>query len=394
LTNDAGHITKLEIQILATNQFPFTAQPQSPAADVLFALSKYDPAIEELRKASRLPYSRFPLNYDVRPVYDISLPHLQTIKNCAQVLQLRSVTELTDGQTEKAFDDVVLILRLANSIRDEPLTISQLVRVAILNLALQPIWEGLAENKWSDAQLAVLENELSRVDFVSSYQLVVRAQRTFALDLINSIMEKQNFREVYRGLLADAQEEGSLDWRDLVQTGQVYLMPRGWFYENDVFVTRIFQQSLLTDAEIIQQIISPSAVRRSTEIILGEFKQRRFYDLFVSGVFPPLARNANQMAFGQASADLARTSCALERYHLAHGDYPETLDALAPQFIAELPHDIINGQQLHYRREANGQFVLYSVGWNETDDDGQIVLNKNGMVDREKGDWVWQYPQK
>ena len=91
---------------------------------------------------------------------------------------------------------------------------------------------------------------------------------------------------------------------------------------------------------------------------------------------------------------MARVACALERYRLAHGEYPETLDALAPQFIEKLPHDIINGQPLHYRRTDDGQFVLYSVGWNETDDGGKVVLTKGGSVDREKGDWVWQYPAK
>jgi hypothetical protein len=45
-----------------TNEFPLAAQPQSPATDVLLALSKYDPVIEELRQASRMPSSRFPLN--------------------------------------------------------------------------------------------------------------------------------------------------------------------------------------------------------------------------------------------------------------------------------------------------------------------------------------------
>jgi hypothetical protein len=86
----------------------------------------------------------------------------------------------------------------------------------------------------------------------------------------------------------------------------------------------------------------------------------------------------------------------LERYRLAHGEYPETLDALAPQFIEKVPHDIINGKPLHYRRTDDGKFVLYSVGWNGTDDGGQIVFAKGSVkvVDREKGDWVWQYPAK
>ena len=92
----------------------------------------------------------------------------------------------------------------------------------------------------------------------------------------------------------------------------------------------------------------------------------------------------------QADVDLARVGCALERYRLAHaGQYPESLDALAPQFIDPLPHDIINGGPLHYRRTDDGRFVLYSVGWNETDDGGQIAVNKAGRREIDKGDWVW-----
>jgi hypothetical protein len=98
--------------------------------------------------------------------------------------------------------------------------------------------------------------------------------------------------------------------------------------------------------------------------------------------------------------DLARTAIALERYRFARGEYPESLDALSPQFITKLPHDVINGQPLYYRRDpaspgsgaAGGQFVLYSVGWNETDDGGQVGLTKNGNVDVKTGDWVWRYP--
>ena len=85
---------------------------------------------------------------------------------------------------------------------------------------------------------------------------------------------------------------------------------------------------------------------------------------------------------------------ALERYRLVHGEFPESLDALAPQFTGKIPHDVINGQPLKYRREANGQFVLYSVGWNEKDDGGAVGLTQSGGVNNEKGDWVWRYPAK
>jgi hypothetical protein len=93
---------------------------------------------------------------------------------------------------------------------------------------------------------------------------------------------------------------------------------------------------------------------------------------------------------------LAHVAIALERYRLAHGEFPESLDAFAPQFMEKIPHDIINGQPLHYRRTSDGQFILYSIGWNETDEGGVVVLKKGKTpeVDRDEGDWVWRYPSK
>jgi len=69
---------------------------------VLLALSKYDPAIEELRQASELPASRFPLEYDKEDPTGILLPHLAALKRCSQVLQLRAIAELQNGQSDKA----------------------------------------------------------------------------------------------------------------------------------------------------------------------------------------------------------------------------------------------------------------------------------------------------
>ena len=68
----------------ATNAFPIAPQPQTPAQDVLLALSKYDSAIEELREASHRPYSRFPVNYGLEQPFNILLPHLAALKRATQ----------------------------------------------------------------------------------------------------------------------------------------------------------------------------------------------------------------------------------------------------------------------------------------------------------------------
>ncbi len=76
---------------------------------------------------------------------------------------------------------------------------------------------------------------------------------------------------------------------------------------------------------------------------------------------------------------------------MANGQFPEKLEALAPQFVAKIPHDPLTGELYKYRRTDDGQFVLYSVGWNEKDDGG---IPGKTMWDEKDGDWVWKYPAK
>jgi hypothetical protein len=93
--------------------------------------------------------------------------------------------------------------------------------------------------------------------------------------------------------------------------------------------------------------------------------------------------------YNQVIVDETRIACALERYHLSRHEYPESLDALAPQFIEKVSHDLIGGKPLKYRRTNDGKFLLYSVGWNETDDGGVSSYDINHPQNLKMGDWVW-----
>jgi hypothetical protein len=81
--------------------------------------------------------------------------------------------------------------------------------------------------------------------------------------------------------------------------------------------------------------------------------------LFLTGQFPP------QYALMRA----AIAALAAERYRRQHGRWPDTLDALVPEFLPEVPLDPHDGKRLRYRRLEEG-VVIYSVGPNLTDDGG------------------------
>jgi hypothetical protein len=372
-----------------TNVFPVSAQPQSPAADVLLALSKYDGVIEELRAANRLPQSRYPINYDSESPFMIYLPHLAPLKGCAVVLQLRSLAELQNGQPDKAVDDVRLALQLADRVRTEPLLISHLVRIAMVQLMLQPVWEGLAQHQWSDAQLVSLDAELAKLDFPASWRLSMQGELGGQADEMELLRRHPERVEELEGLRDFFGKKTDVC---LPPALVARLVPAGWFYQNQYRSARLLEEDLVPVADTSRGTFSPSVMRHAEAVVAAETAGP--FKLFERLILPAVGQSATRMAYGQASVDLARTAMALERCRLARGAGPESLEALAPRFIAKVPHDVISGQPLKYRREADSQFVLYSVGWNETDDGGVAGIDKDGAVDTQSGDWIWRCAAK
>ena len=363
---------------------------------MLLALSKYDSTIEELRRAGQLPYARFPLDYTNKVPAEILLPHLSALKLCCQVLQLRAIAELENGQSEKALADINLMLRLTDSIRSEPFLVSHLVRLVVLEMALQTIWQGLAEHKWSDTQLVALEQELGKLDILADLQFSTRGERAIDIAAVEYLRQHRNYLELFYDT-GDGNEfsiwNNSLNWSDRIRVIGFYLMPSGWFDQNELAIAQTYQRWFLPMSDVQNQLVSPKIGRQADELLASWKPTPR--NVLARMMLPSFNPAARRFAREQISVDLARTACALERYRLAHGEYPESLDALLPQFISKLPHDIIGGQPLHYRRTSDGQFVLYSVGWNEKDDGGVLgYLPHLPMPSFELGDWVWQYPTK
>ena len=163
------------------------------------------------------------------------------------------------------------------------------------------------------------------------------------------------------------------------------------FAHNQLTIARIFQDRILPLVDAVQHRVDVEGAIQARE--LPEFRTFHPYRLFAGLFVPSVTRSAERFARTQTSLDLALIACALERHYLATRSYPKTLDALAPKYLSTVPHDIINGQPLKYHPIEGGRFVLYSVGWNQTDDQGVPGLAETRIPrpDGRKGDWVWRY---
>ncbi len=169
------------------------------------------------------------------------------------------------------------------------------------------------------------------------------------------------------------------------------LMPSGWFYIEELNYHRLFNYEM--DSVMTSNEVDPEVVDQKSQFVTGELggASSAFlrHKVLAGLLLPSINGFEFKIARAQTYANLAAIGCALERYRLANGQYPETLGALSPKFLTVVPHDVIMDQPLKYRRSSDGNFILYSVGWNKKDDGGAVVKETREKIE---GDWVWKYP--
>jgi len=344
-------------------------------ANLLAALSKYDPILNEIAEASHRPKCRFLISCD--DYANAQLPHLTYPRSLARAYRLRALVELAAGENDAALSDVQTCLRLADTLECAPVLLSFLVRVAVLEIPIQPVWEGIASHRWTDAQLATLQAEFERVDQFKAYANALHGERMF----ICASMLRLNAKP-------DDFVDNSLPPAVRKLIGRIVPTP-AWLYQNQLTIDRFYTTTYLPAIDSEHRHISPGAIKKIDESIHAA--RVTLGNVLCLMLEPAVTSSAKGVARSQTAIDETAVACALERYRLAKGELPEKLDALVPAYLAKVPHDVIDGQPLRYRRTAVDQFVLYSVGWNETDDGGQIALtnDKPPHPDFDKGDWVW-----
>lgn len=345
----------------------------SPADDLAFLLAANQAELDEVRAATRRPAANLKARYE--DGLELLLPQLAVVKPLAQVLRVAALTELARGDSAAAARDTLALFRIGAALDGEPLLIAGLVRVAILELGMQPLWEGLARHQWTDTQLASVEAELRNAKPTEHMLRCLRGERTFAISVVGSL---------------PLSPEGASPGQRTGLATTFARLPAAMRYQNQVRIARLYQDTLLPALNPVAGTVDLERLDGRT--IEAGFKRATPYNLFAKLLVPAIAAGATRAAEAQATVNLARVAIALERYRLANGAYPETLEAVTPQFLERLPVDPVTGQPLRYRRSGGDQFTLYALGSNRVDDGGAVAVNKSGApAPRAKvGDWVWQ----
>jgi hypothetical protein len=352
--------------------------PGTPVADAQFLFEQRAAEIAALRAAAQRPYAS--LDGETADVSWL-LPRLALLKSLTLAFRASAILDLETGHPDLALADIYTLFALGKTAASKPLVIAGLVRIAISDLALQPVWCGLASHRWTDAQLAELATNLANVNIVADMQHCLRGERAYMLAMMN------NGGSGTRGDTPHENQHSPEAESERSTQKAMQSLPLGFRCQSEVNIARAMQF-------LIEKFDPSGPTVKLTpgfdQEVKSFFPKQTLYNTLAVMLLPAVSKSVEKAANEQAAVSLARVACALERCRLATGSYPQKLDELAPRFIDRLPPDPVNGQPLHYRREAPDRFVLYSIGLNLKDDGGEVFQTKGGRLDWQRGDWVWR----
>jgi hypothetical protein len=308
-------------------------------------LEKLGPLLQESRRLLSLPDGRFATSGSRED--GSAMAESQEARRIAGLLNLHSVLQAQDNQADKALATALGVLNAGRSIGDEPYTFSQLVRMGCEGLAIRNSERVLAQGE--------PENDLE-----SAQQLVENEAR------------QQLLLMGVRGDRADT-----------------------------------FQKMAITKAPFWQPLDLPGLFRLQTKCVEAakappEQQLSRVQQLKteaskldpVSGLwFSSFEKVVKASVRNQAWLRCAYVGLAVERYRQAHHRWPDSLAALAPEFLHDLPSDPYNGSPLKYRRLDDG-VVIYSVGPDGQDDGGKLDRQNPTASGTDIGFQLWDIPHR
>jgi len=371
--------------------------------------------LQEIREILR--DSTFDIGLDYRQGFNLLLPHLAKFKVIARWLSADATFRLHTGELELAREDLLAMLELVDSSREERLLICQLVRIALAAIAFAPTWEALQADGWTDDQLASLQARWRSLEFVKPMEQAMQMERATSLEAFQRLRKSPaQLRQLLDGSgvmggapsglvpptsASELPEFASQLGEKTVSATRQLAQEKGWLW----LWSHRDEKRYLELMQIILEVARGVERGRPFVVCQGEGRvrieairpiqggdSRYLLSESLGSVYETALPKAVRL---EAQRDLMVTAVALKRYLLRHRRPAPSLASLVPDFLPAVPRDLMDGGELRYRPGDDGSFRLYSVNDDGRDDGGDPQPPKEMVNSRFFGhgrDLVWPMP--
>jgi hypothetical protein len=276
----------------------------------------------------------------------------QESRRVATLFQLEAICKAHEGRSDEALAWYRGMLNAGRSVGDEPTPISQLVRNAVDGLACQNLVRILAQGAPTEWALAKVQQGLA--EEIRDIQPLPR----FALKA-----ERGGFFNAF-GLIA----AGDMRLEDLIggRSRPPNWLESAWSW---LWVRPVVRMNQAVYLEKMTQAIAIARLPATEwqeafaqfQEEIAEFQRASPHQALALLAIPAIGKVLTAHQRACAKLDCARTAVAAERYRLAHGRWPQSLDELVPKYLEEVPRDVFGKGPLRCRRLKDG-LLIYSVG--------------------------------
>jgi hypothetical protein len=270
-------------------------------------------------------------------------------------------------QGRPAADDVLLLFALTRSLKNEPVVISQLVRVAIMAMSLGALEQVVNRTTVPGASLSEMAQTLEALEKSDANG------EGFNRSLIGErVMVMNHFKRSTIPDLVSAVADSTTD--EQRQLFVKRLKRFGGIKAEQAYVEAAFQKFLSARKEPFPERLSNSkdVQQQASENPDGLLLLNNAWLTGYAGLEKAEAKCL-------ANLRLARVAVALEQFRADRSRYPTALSQLTPVYLDVVPADPFDGQPLRYRPEGAG-YILYSIGPDLKDDFGQRMKANVGDI--------------
>ncbi len=355
-------------------------------------------AIERAIEASNRPRLFFPLvAQDKQSLIDAAMQgQLQQMRAVTRLLSANAMRALGEGRLEEAETNLLACHRLARLMGRRAPVIEVLVSYAIDATASQGDRALAMSNKVTAEQLSAYRKKLAELPPLADMsEAIDQGERLFGLGMICHLATHADEDSAKAlGLPKDLRRMLGLtvDW-DLILKGSntqydkmVAALRQPTYAERAVAIDEIetdlkkLREEAKQPAQILFTLLGADPPRAVVSRQLG--------NVLMATLVPAIRQSANAETRAQARHEMTLLALALAEYQRDKGTYPETLNALAPQYLKTISQDPFTGETLKYQRQEKG-YLLYTVGPNGKDDQSQQHNAQNPDAD----DWAIRVPE-
>lgn len=350
--------SELPIVGASESEVPRAGEPWAQLEDAEAFRDRYQPLIDMMHKASeRGGAARYPKNFE-QSIF-MALDEVQQLRSASRLLNLDARIRAHRGDAAGVIRNLNTIFGVGDSLKYEPIIVSQLVRNAIISLGIEEISRAIVEVDFTEAQLKQLQTALSELDTRDGVRRAILGERVFGLTVLRDPMQ-----------FADSP---MAVWLRFVKPDtEAYL-------------------SVMACSQEAAELSFPEAQKMLSDIEAEISGWRGIDQTLPKMLLPSLEGFYSSCVRLEAQCEMAKTGIAIKLFEKQHSRLPTRLAELVPDFVAKQPIDPFDLQPIRYVPDEDGTaFYLFCVGKDGVDSGG--IAAEEGMdhvfavgIEREEG---------